>query len=378
MKTILASRLPHVGATTRSGRMAMAGLAFAVMIGPGLATAGAQDLTLPQPIEVDNDWAFGCDNTMRCTIMALVPKSSTADATMWMSVTRDAALDARPVVSMRVYTSLDQRPTRPATLTLDGKRLDEHVLETGGDIVLEGGVSRAEFLNKLLKGKILALTTPEGEERGRVSLDGFSMALSNLDLAQNREGTATAIMFSGDGPRTRLVEVPEAPQIVRAPASTKPARTPDVALIDRERARFGCARETMAISNQWRQTERLDERTTLVTIPDPCPAGRMNVRYHLVLLTDDGEVRRARLDIAPDPSDPEVVFSPIWDRRRRVLSFSRIARAQPSPENSTSIFISMTYVWDGERFRLAERTDMPASRHSFYAIRTWTARVTER
>jgi Protein of unknown function (DUF1176) len=325
----------------------------------------------PGQIHVHADWAVGCDNALNCRALSLAPIKAVVEPEMWMIVNRAGAHDSQLLVTIWVESALHSRFGRqaePMYLALDGQRIGQMPRGPSDPVRLDTGVRLEDALEHVSRGQRLAMHAPDGQLLGTVSLRGLDAALAEINAKQGSNGAS--------GGRQRMGTDPTDPErqheqvITSAPESQKLRRRADDVLVERERARFACGLRLAEPEPAW--TRRLDDSTTLMVVPDPCVTQTRDVRARILLLGDDGSVRPAQFDHPPDPAAADILTNATWDDISRRLITRWTGRSVGDCGARSS------YAWDGLRFRLEERREMPVCRGARQFIQTWKAEVIDR
>jgi Protein of unknown function (DUF1176) len=348
---------------TCSRHVMLAILSF-VMMACGPATAYE-----PGSVQVFGNWAVGCDNTRYCDAVSLNPPGDEEEQSVSIVIWRSGEAKAQPEIALDVDAGAVPNAARgaAAAFALDGQRIDTMFLDRDGRLVPIVSGSATPFLNKIRTRAVLSVLASGGVEIGRVSLDGLSEALAEMDRRQHRAGNRTAIVLKGDGFYTDITPVPLQPVVNAIARSAKPPFAAPPELIKAQLNRFGCSTFDSNPEAAW--TQRLDDKTTLLSVPDPCSVGMYNTSFRLLLIGDDQSTRAAHFDTFADAEQPDIVLNAFWDRIENMLS----SRARGRSLGDCGILLN--YVWDGHMFRLVRREDMPTCRGSRSLIRTWSARV---
>jgi hypothetical protein len=170
------------------------------------------------------DWQVGCDNVRQCRAIGFPRQEGTFGTAL--IVDREGAPDAAPRVRLRLDRDLHATLPRPVEFFLlaEGRQIarialaqpavepDEAADET---IAFERG-ELAAVLGALRRAPVLQIA--RGEPRqvvADISLDGASAALLFVDERQQRLGTVTALVRTGDRP-ARSIPPPPPPPLVPA------------------------------------------------------------------------------------------------------------------------------------------------------------------
>lgn len=177
----------------------------------------------PAPIPVEKtfkDWYVACDNTLRCTAVAV--HEMEGGANLLLRISRQAPFDAAPVVDAMAWTSAGPRP-----LLLDGKPLATALAPVNDGQAAgwhgEGETANA-FLSALRNGRVLSQPGPDGA--ASASLEGLTATLLFMDEQQHRLGTRSALIRPGDG---ASLTAPAPPLLALQPFAAVPALPADEA-----------------------------------------------------------------------------------------------------------------------------------------------------
>ncbi|WP_268944817.1 DUF1176 domain-containing protein [Pseudomonas sp. KNUC1026] len=141
----------------------------------------------PGPLPVEKtfkDWYVACDNTLRCTAVAV--HEMEGGANLLLRISRQAPFDAAPTVDALTWTSAGPRP-----LSLDGKPLATALapVNDGEAAGWHGeGDTASAFLAALRNGRVLSQPGPDGA--ASASLDGLTASLLFMDEQQRAFGHA--------------------------------------------------------------------------------------------------------------------------------------------------------------------------------------------
>jgi hypothetical protein len=324
-----------------------------------LALAAAAAGPQPGALKTFTDWTVGCDNTLDCRAVALVPEGEDREAYLLLVIDRGGAPAARPVLTFSTGTEL---PAARRTLRVDGKP----VAQVTSDVL---PFDRA-LASALANGKRATLTDANGRTVASASLGGVAAAFLYMDERQRRLGTVGALRRTGPKPDAAVPPPPAPPRIARPPASSKPSRTVTAAkaaaLIGPDNATCEYAQgpvEPVA--------HRLDAARTLVLVTHPCGNGAYNIMTSAYLIDEVGRATPATFDSPPgmNPDGGHVLVNAGWDASQRRLSEFVKARGLGDCGGSSA------YAWDGTRFRLVEASQMGECRGSLDYITTWRAEV---
>ena len=330
-----------------------------------LALLAAQAAT-PQPGELRlfRDWTVGCDNGLACEAIALLPEGEDWEQWTTLSLRREAAAGARPVV---LLTGIE---TVPVALVADGRRLDVHFSSSVDGFAVRAA-DEAALIGALRDARSLELRDAAGAVIARVSPAGSAAAMLYMDEAQHRVGTVTALARPGPRPAGAVPAPPRRAEVHLAPAS---AEAPITLSEDRVRAlrrEAGCTIDEVGGPDE-HYDHALAPGQTLVLLA--CGTGAYNLSVVPFIAEQSG--RRIDIRIAPFDSQWGVaaegrptLINADWDPDDRLLrEFSKGRGLGDCGRHAT-------YGWDGTLFRLVRQEDMDECRGSLDYVTTWEADV---
>lgn len=314
----------------------------------------AQAAPKPGATKTFGDWAVGCDNGLRCTMLSLTPEDAERGETS-LRVMRDAG----PAGGWRVTVQPDDE--RPRGLAIDGRRV-------GGAQLDYRDSAAAAIVAALVNGRAMQVLTPAGKTQSAISLKGASAALRYIDAQQGRVGTRGAAVAKGTAPDTRVPVPPPLPVIVaRAPDGV--AARPTAAQI-RQMQKIGQCDATDFGGDATPVPHAVGNGTTLIFVP--CSSGAYNLSVAVFTLKG-GRIAPARADVPTGfgeggaPSAPASLVNA--DVTKGVIT--SYAKGRGVGDCGTS----QSFVWDGTRLRLSEMAVMDECRGNTDLITTWRATV---
>lgn len=314
--------------------------------------------------ELFHEWVVGCDNGNACTAVALADTAS-PERPATMAVAMPAGGDAEPDVAIRFWEGTG------AVVRIDGT---DFPLVAGVDeagLPLTRPLEPREFIQAVRRGREALLIDPKGEILGRLSTHGATAALLRIDERQGRIGTVTAFVRPGpSGPEA--VPAPPPLPVVRAAAvpSVRPRAFPKA---EADRIRAELCEEMGLDTDEWGETEvfRLDPAHSLALVPSRCWSGAYNIGTLLLVAKDDGPWLPATFDMPSNPDaegmEKAILFNPWWEKGRLETLFKGRGLGDCGTREA--------FVWDGARFRLVERSEMPECRGSVDYIPSFRAEV---
>jgi hypothetical protein len=330
-----------------------------------LALLAAQ-AAAPQPGELRlfRDWTVGCDNGRACEAIALLPEGEEWDQWTTLSLRRDAAAEARPVVM------LPNIETAPAALLADGRALAVRFAGSIDGFAVEAADETA-LVAALRDARTLELRDAAGGTLARISPSGSAAAMLYMDEAQRRVGTVTALARAGTRPASAVPPPPRRAQVRLAPASDQAPITLSDEQVRALRRESGCTIDEVGGPDE-HYAEALAPGQTLVLLT--CGTGA----YNLSLVPFIAERRGGRIDLRIAPFDSQwgivaegrpTLINGQWDAESRLLGeFSKGRGLGDCGRHAT-------YGWDGASFRLVRQEDMDECRGSLDYVTTWEAEV---
>ncbi len=342
-------------------RTASRRIAALAALGAALLAATSASAKPPANILDHKDWIGVCDNTLRCTAMALAPDG---EARGYLAIERDGEPTAAPVLKVVLYSDTNI-PSGPVHLhaqgfdaDIPGRWDDDEITAQSKDQALIANLVRLG----LGDGKTLTLSIAKA--RVPVSLSGAAAALVWMDDRQGRLGSITALTRKGPKPATALAPAPALPGYASAPkgsaAEIKPVVYPKAVLARAELK--DCEKEQLAQADE-RGAWRLGPDLILWSVP--CMMGAYNLDS-LFFLSDakGGAVRPAPIPFIPTIDTPEATAddppfglqNADFDPKTMTLSDFEKARGLGDCGRLDK------FLWDGKAFQPLEIDYMPECR----------------
>jgi hypothetical protein len=337
----------------------------------GMAGAPAQANPDIAGLKTFANWVVGCDNTLACQAIS-ADSLVTEGRQLAMSVERGPAPQSQAVIVFRIVAAPGLPISAIASLSADGEALAIQVKQQDARVMLGNGGSGRALLGLILKKGNISIVDPAGRAVATTSLAGLPESLGHIDIVQGRAGTVSALVDAGEKPLTVIPPAPSLVQILSPPPSGRPHRPLSDQQVRAWHANFGCVAHDRLARQRLPTYQRLDEQTTLGLIRSPCATAARDDRVLAVLIDESGAARVATFDIAADADAPARLANGWWDR-----SSSRL-RAFAEADTSGTCGTSHQYAWDGQQFRLAERTEMNVCSRTTSFLRTWSADVRQR
>jgi len=333
----------------------------ALVLALALITAAAASAKPVANVFDHKDWIGVCDNTTRCTAMALAPDD--ADSRAYLALVRDGDPAAQPTLKIALYADANI-PSGPVHLhapgfdaDVPGRWADGEIIAQSKDPALIAGLARLGAS----EAKTLQLSI--AKQSVTLSLSGAAAALTWMDDRQGRLGSVTALTRKGPRPLSEMPPAPPLPVFVAAPkgsaAEVKPAVFPR-ALLARPELK-DCDKP---------QLEDADARAAWRLGPDlmlwsvPCTLGAYNLAS-VFLLSDGrgGAIRPAPIPALATPDSgepganpPYMLINADFDPKTMILNAFEKARGVGDCGNLDR------FLWDGRAFQPLEIDVMPECR----------------
>lgn len=213
----------------RRALIAGLGLSLAAMLLPNGGHAAEGQSAIGMLVDY-KDWEIGCDNTRSCVAIGMTSEDGTMSA--YLRIVRDGGAEDAPLVNFVIYPPDDS--TEKLKQPLLRLSFDAHkagglpkgalTLEEAGD--LYSYQLAEDALPDLIAGMRSATTITadlyDGDRKLSsqvISLAGSVAALLQMDDAQQRVGTVTALIKKGDAAADTIPPVPALPVVKSLPVS---------------------------------------------------------------------------------------------------------------------------------------------------------------
>lgn len=325
--------------------------------------AATPDQAKPGRLKTFGDWAVGCDNTALCTMASLGPERGEFPA-VTMTVLRQPG--PAGAVDLSFETAEDGEPVRAVAVAVDSQRIALPALN---------GAVATRVAAAMANGASLTVSEAGDRERARVSLKGASAALRWIDVQQGRERTVTALVAKGTKPASAVPERRPAPVIETvAPTGTAAQSTKTQLAVMRRLA--ACEDPRLARSDLIKpEAHALGGGATLVMLP--CSVGAYNLSSALFVIRGSSVVPAkadAPTGFGPTPAAGEDRLTSVVNGEWRGGELTSYAKGRGLGDCG----VRQTLVWDGERLRLSEQSEMGECRGNPHYITTWRAQVVRR
>ncbi|HEX8553867.1 MAG TPA: DUF1176 domain-containing protein, partial [Sphingomonas sp.] len=265
--------------------------------------------------------------------------------------------DPGPGGAVRVTISGHREFVPPVSITVDSRTVARGGTAEGGFVGAQAlGIATAFARGTRATITMAGATTP-------LSLKGAAAALRYIDDRQQRAGTMGALVARGSAPDVSAprptLPVVRLVQTAEAPATLSPS------LIASMRKTAEC--EPIAVPSMAQvEAYALGGGRTLAIVP--CGLGAYQ-SWSAIYVVTGGRAVPALFDVTIyDVAEPVPVLTSAGFERGILTSYAK-------GRGLGDCGIGQTFVWDGERFRLTERDEMPQCRGSTELIPTWRARV---
>ncbi|WP_022685929.1 DUF1176 domain-containing protein [Sphingomonas phyllosphaerae] len=306
-----------------------------------------------------SDWSVACDNQRYCTAWARVPEG--ADSSAYPLVVLRRAGDAAAVPAIDLPIPVGTAPGTRLTIMVD-KRVLAQLIAPGGGTGLSLPFSGA-LATALTRGRMLMLTDPDGSVRAQLSLRGLGAVLAEIDAAQLRDGTRSALVRRGRG---NVPPLPPVPEVVVPPADPRPPR-----VLSPKQLQALLGKPPKGCGPILARGYRLDAAQTLLAIEPLCDTSGVTILAYVV--ADKGSPQPATFDAgAALPGMPAQQVAGSWDPVRRRIAV--LLPATPGHDCGTR----RDFAWDGNQFRMVEERTVAECRRATYEITTFHAQVRTR
>jgi hypothetical protein len=318
-------------------------------------------------VKIFTDWAVTCDNVRTCEATGLFPNGPEpelgAPDLLHIVLRREGTADAKVQLEIRFY---DPPPPRLDGLALkvDGQQV-QTIGRATGDTTHITLAPRA--VAAMLRGKVIQLDH-KGEVIADGSLSGLGAALRYMDALQQRAGGRTALVATGPGGPP-----PAPPAIPMIHMSSPPAKRVDVSDAEAAKLRERVCDDGINDSDNSADAHALSPDATVLILS--CGTGAYNLPAVVMLRIGKGRFQVADLEgtkHSPNEKGISELANVEWDGQTGLLSDDDKARGPGD------CGMSHQWAWDGKRFRLVERREMPDCRESIDWLRTWQATVIRR
>ena len=337
-------------------------LPILVLLAAQTVVPSDQSAPVPSEVHVFEDWVVACDNGRRCQAVGVQPEGREFDGAGVMVIERGAEADAQPTVRL---TDVEGLPERLSVLE---EALPVRLEAADGDFLIRIE-DRSAFLERTLYAEQIDVQGANGAAIGTLSLKGLRHALLYMDEAQGRLHTPTALIRTGNRPARSVPAAPQLPRIRIAPPVGEDAPAMPPSRITELRRETGCTIEDVGGPDEV-ELHSLGEGRTLVMLA--CGTGAYNLSVVPFIATTDG--REWRIEAAPfdlpleqweEQEGHRILINGSWDPDLMTISdFSKGRGIGDCGSRSA-------YGWDGERFRLIAREEMPECRGSTIYVTTW-------
>lgn len=313
------------------------------------------------------DWVVGCDNTLDCRAIGLVPEGKDFDEfNITMMVDRSSDPNHLPIIT--IYS--ENEITKPVLFEIDNHETIT-IPNQGDKIILEKQKS-LDFIEQIKNASILQLTS-DGQNLGTVSLAGLTASLRYIDAKQHRIETKKALIDKGNkdnkfvSPKPPVINMPK---FKEKSTSEKPLTLDEAQQLSK---RANCYFEYNKDTPEYRFPNifPLDKENSIVILG--CDGGAYNMSEVIFIASNDKGKRRydvATFDYISYDNENEIprLVNTGWDENKKILSSFSKSRGSGDCGNAGE------YVWDGSMFRLIRAETMPECRGRLETIRIFKAK----
>ncbi len=330
---------------------------------------GKESAVKPGSPIVQKDWIIGCDNVGACQAVALTP-SVDYDNFLSFVVSRSAGAGAPLKISALGEDSKADR----FRIMVDNRLIVSSKVTAGEAPATLEGASAVKLARAMARGLEVRLLDGKGSLIGRASLKGMRAALRELDKAQKRTGTKTAILSPGR--RAMRISVTQAP-IITAKRIQESSSIPDTSALVALAENSACAAERTEVTQDAVYSLGAQGETSRALVLVSCGGGAYNPTGVAFLGTQRGADKwtfeQAGFDYEAYQKSEKgalnLLFHPSWNPASQTLSSFAKGRGIGDCGNSAQ------YIWDGSKFRLTQATAMSECRGATNWIPVWRAQV---
>lgn len=295
----------------------LAALSCATLTVASAFSASAEsNRTLP----VWDKWSVGCGNSGLCFSSTFVREQS-----IWLDIriVRDWPALAAPLLRLTANVPLENEGS--LSITVDGKTVDAlpvaqlremqpSVTNPAGFRPLGGegfwyptGPATAAVLEAMELGAEMVVTLPIGPDRidVKVPLNGLKKALEWLDTRQNRNGTVSAIILTGEEPAR------DAPHAIPV---QNPETLPPIVLESWDANRFCSDIDPAIFASLDAIAAPMPDKSTLYLLPCGAPSA-YNTPYVMIQALDSGKARQVHVARMSElgPITTDIVYNARWN-----------------------------------------------------------------
>jgi hypothetical protein len=340
----------------------------------GFSPVKANATTANPPVKLgetryQKNWAFGCDNGLRCEAVALMPPNF-PDGMLSLVVSRSAGPDGELTINIFNFDSENNR----YRLLIDGKLINSGAISEGIAPISVTGKDALKLARAIVKGSQIQVIDGAGRDLGRVSLSGSAAALRYIDAQQGRVGSKDALAAFGrrsKKPLSATLPVIKAKKIT--PAEFVPETADLVALVENSKCNNDGSGLTQDAAYSLGNKDGQPQALALLN----CGGGAYNFATIAYVGTRDAagkwQFEPAKFDyhngVVTNEGNYKIIMNSGWEAPNQKLTSYQKGRG---PGDCGS---SADYVWDGQMFRLTHARVMEECRGSLDWITVWRAKV---
>ncbi len=317
------------------------------------------------------DWVAGCDNTLSCEAVALMPEAKFGNfESLVLARKRNGGfgLDAAPLsIRLQGLKAITDR----YRIMIDGKLVDTGAVDQLKQEIEITSQDAVRVARGIAMGKQMRVEDGSGKELASFSLKGSAATLRYMDSKLGLTGTRQAIVARGG--RTAQPGKRKLPVITAERINLDgkiPGTAELVGLIEESR----CADYRMGVTEDraFPLGKQGDTDRALVLIS--CGNGAYNFSSAVYLATSENgapwQFEYAPFDVKPrgDGEVPMLINAEWTPDEQTLFSYAKSRGLGDCGD-------SAAYVWDGSQFRLSGASVMPACRGSLDWITVWRTEV---
>lgn len=333
----------------------------------------AEDIKLGETREF-GDWVSGCDNALSCAAVALSSTNQSAASPTLMLIRErapGAGMDSAPVKIKlgRLPFAADRY-----RVFIDGDLVDTGGIKKNSGEVTVGARDAVRLADAIARGKNMRVTDGADAQIASFSLKGSAASLRHMDAKLGLAGTRQAIVATG---RRKARRKDSDMPVVLAKRVGMNGRVPEAETVIDFGDNSSCHMQRTGVTED--RTYALGQKndTDVALVLLSCGNGSLNPTSAAYIATSkDGgawKFKPAEFDLSPRkgmaPANLSLLFNAEWNGDRQSLISSSMTRGTGDCGDSSE------YVWDGNRFRLAQARSMPSCRGMPNWITVWRAKV---
>lgn len=331
--------------------------------------AGGNQHTKPGDVKLFQDWVVGCDNSLACQAVALMPEAR-VDAGLSLQITRTMLSPVDTKIQIAGFSSASEQ----YRLMVDGRVIHTGVIDPKSQEIMLSGADAVRVIRNLARGKNMTVVDGAGTYLGAISLSGSAAAMRSLDAQQGRAGTRLGLIKNGrKKPSKKAIALP----IIKASRITPTDQIPDAAALVALAEGSACANERRGVTEDSAYSlGRMDGADIAIALIS-CGSRAYNASSATFIGTRDSTGKwifdPARFDYDVDFIAKDAKLSLLvnagWDGSSQSLTIYK------KDSNIGDCGQRAEYIWDGNMFRLTRAIAMPQCRGVRGWIPIWRAQV---